>query len=1012
MEPGEVTLLLAGMFNLGFISVGRQATPFLDWWAERVARSGHVDPGHGQFVDQRWIDFVPSLFEHTTLRDPACNVAHWNLETRRFELVGGEYLVDGQPLRFFHFSGFDPDTPHLLSKFLGPEPRILLSEHAALRKICGEYGEKLRAAGYDEAKKVPYGLDQLPTGIALTNRMRRLYRQELDRAEKKGTPEPPNPFDEGGADLLVAWLNEPAHPRAPGLTRYLFHLHQERTDLQEAFGDPRWRDRERYLQWVWGDGRVDERIPLELLPEIHPEPEPAKPKTGGVNVAGYFRAEAGVGQAARHVLAGLDAGGIPHSTVVYDQTASRQAHDFEEAGDPVYDVNVICVNADQLPRFAYDVGPEFFHDRHSIGIWWWEVARFPDRFHAAFELVNEVWVGSDFVRKAIAAETDKPVHVLPLGIDLPADAPSPDRYALGLPEGYLFLFSFDFDSRFERKNPLAVIEAYRRAFPADEGPALVLKTINGDRHLQDLERLRYATAERADIHVVDGYRSASETASITAACDCYVSLHRSEGFGLTLAEAMTHGKPVIATGYSGNLDFMNHDVSYLVPYTLTPIPKGIDPYPVGAEWAEPDVAFAADFMRTAYENQAEAAEVGRRGQAHIAEHFSRARAGAFINSHLAGIWAARATAETTHARAGGTARAARYLSEGPTAPIHGPSRFGFLGRFSRRGLYRVLRPYTSRHAEFDAAVVDGLVELRELLAAALEQGLRAEQHQRAILAATSEQHTRNLGAHVDRVDRDLAGLTGELHAVPYLSDPEFFRSTDREGRELFGYTALDEQPAGQDRYLGFEDIFRGSEKFIQDRQRAYVGILQGREPVLDAGCGRGELLDLLRKEGVKSFGVDLDPGMVAHCRAKGLDVTRADISDYLARLDDESLGAIFSAQVIEHMPQEKLLGFFALARQKLERDGLLVAETVNPHSIQAMKTFWVDPTHERPVFPEVALALCRLHGFGSARILFPNGSGDLEDDRRRAGEYAVVATVEPSAESLERATQRTASRSS
>ena len=449
---------------------------------------------------------------------------------------------------------------------------------------------------------------------------------------------------------------------------------------------------------------------------------------------------------------------------------------------------MICVNADQLPRFTYDVGPEFFRHRHSIGIWWWEVARFPARFHNAFELVNEVWVGSDFVRRAIAAETDKPVFVLPLGIELPAEAPPADRAALGLPEGFLFLFSFDFDSRFERKNPLAVVEAYRRAFAADEGSALLLKTINGDRHLHDLERLRYATADRADIHVVDGYRSAEETASITAACDCYVSLHRSEGFGLTLAEAMTHGKPVIATGYSGNLDYMNHDVGYLVPYTLTSIPDGIDPYPAGSEWAEPDVAAAADFMRAVYENQEEAGEVGRRGRAFIAEHFSRERTGAFVRSRLGEIWDARTAAAPAEAPGSGAARAARYLSEGPTAPIRAPSRFGFLGRHARRGLFRVLRPYTSRRGEFDAAVVDGLVELRELLAASLEQGLRTEQHQRAILAATAEQQARDIGMHVNRVerrtqdlaghanrvDRDLAAFSDELHAAPYLSDPGFF----------------------------------------------------------------------------------------------------------------------------------------------------------------------------------------------------------------------------------------------
>ena len=310
--------------------------------------------------------------------------------------------------------------------------------------------------------------------------------------------------------------------------------------------------------------------------------------------------------------------------------------------------------------------------------------------------------------------------------------------------------------------------------------------------------------------------------------------------------------------------------------------------------------------------------------------------------------------------------------------------------------------------------MDGLVELRQLLAASLEQGLRAEQHQRAILAATTEQQTRDIGmqvnrverhtdlaGHANKVDRDVAELSGELYAAPYLSDPAFFRTTGSDGREVLGYTGVDGRSENQG-YLGFEDIFRGSEEFIRDRQRAYIDILSGREPVLDAGCGRGELLELLREHGVESFGVDLDEGMVEHCRAKGLDVKRADVVEHLETIEDGSLGAIFSAQVIEHLPTDKLMRFFALARPKLSPAGVLVVETVNPHSLPAMKTFWVDPTHEKPVFPEVALALCRLHEFESARVVFPNGTGDLYHDlaRRRVRRRGDGRRARRSEESL------------
>ena len=197
----------------------------------------------------------------------------------------------------------------------------------------------------------------------------------------------------------------------------------------------------------------------------------------------------------------------------------------------------------------------------------------------------------------------------------------------------------------------------------------------------------------------------------------------------------------------------------------------------------------------------------------------------------------------------------------------------------------------------------------------------------------------------------------------------------------------------QDTYRGFEDVFRGPEERVAERQAAYLELLTHHAPVLDVGCGRGELLDLLRERGLAYAGVDIDPGMVARCRAKGHEaVERASATEHLGGLRDASLGAIFSAQVIEHLSYEELVRLFELSLSKLGPGGLLIVETVNPHSAQALKTFWVDLTHKHPVFPEVALALARTTGFESAFVFHPNGTGNAEADRFREGEYALVAT--------------------
>jgi glycosyltransferase involved in cell wall biosynthesis len=356
----------------------------------------------------------------------------------------------------------------------------------------------------------------------------------------------------------------------------------------------------------------------------------------GVNVVGYFRAELGIAEVARQIVRSVEQGGIPHSTLTYERTLSRQEHPFgtADAYTAPFDTNIICVNADQLPFLRKDVGDGFFRDRYSIGVWFWELARFPPRFYPSFASIDEVWVASQFVREAIAGATRKPVHVIPLPIGEPAPVAF-TRDQLDLPGGFLYLFSFDFLSIFERKNPLAVVQAFKRAFRPGEGAALLIKTINGERDARSLRRLQAAATDHPDVHVVDGYVSAAKKDAIVAVCDCYVSLHRSEGFGLTMAEAMAYEKPVIATGYSGNLEFMSDANSYLVPFSLAATPKGCGPYLAGDEWADPDVEVAARLMRRVYEHPDEARALGRNAGVALRAKHTLAHTAAFVAARLA-----------------------------------------------------------------------------------------------------------------------------------------------------------------------------------------------------------------------------------------------------------------------------------------------------------------------------------------------------------------------------------------
>ena len=273
---------------------------------------------------------------------------------------------------------------------------------------------------------------------------------------------------------------------------------------------------------------------------------------------------------------------------------------------------------------------------------------------------------------------------------------------------------------------------------------------------------------------------------------------------------------------------------------------------------------------------------------------------------------------------------------------------------------------------------------------ALEGRLVATSQAMSELRDDAANQVSTLRQQIGSVESRATRLADRLYAVPYMADPERFHFVDEGGHRRLGFGSCSSEV--RDGYRSFEDIFRGSESLIRERQRVYVPLLRDCDGVVDIGCGRGELLDLLREAGVTAIGIDANAGMVAHVRAKGHAVEHADGLAFLKGRPGASLGAIFSAQVVEHLVYDDLMSFLTMSRAKLKPGGRLVFETVNPHAIEAFKTFWTDLTHVRPIFPEVALAWCWLAGFERAEVMFPHGGGDLEEDRRTQGDYAVIAT--------------------
>lgn len=612
-----------------FIAVRSDSEKHLQGWFERGQRAS------ADTEDS--FEGVP----HRVTTSPTFAAAYWNLDPKSFASSPRGYEVGGQPLRSFDFRGYDPEKPHLLSRYQGFEPRILLSEWPAIAGLCDEYREKMRQHGAGAAANERAFFEFLPSGVRIDERMRRLYSNALEKFRRGETTEPPSPFGREGEEGFLRWLNEPLTKDGPAITRYMVATLDDRPDVRNAYPDPLGADAAGFREWYLRFGRSELDLPDAVIPDVPRITKIRSTITAAppVNIAGYFRAELGLGVAARAIVSALEAAGIPFNTVSFGATANRQEHPFvdREAVAPEAEINLICVNPDQLPVFAEETGTKFRHGRYTIGIWFWEVEQFPKEFHGAFNYVDEIWVASEFMRDAFLKVSPKPVFKFRLPVLVPEVDPTLSRRDLGLPDTYVFLFSFDMLSVLERKNPLGLIAAFKRAFPSPGEATLVIKMINEDKRCLEMEKLRYAVRGRPDIILKGGYLSSLEHATLTALSDCYVSLHCSEGFGLTIAEAMALGRPTIATGYSGNLDFMTEENSFLCPYRLRPVGPEREPYPAAATWAEPETQAAAELLRSVFSHREVAARKGQRAAADIRAGHNPEVAGDIIRQRLAKI---------------------------------------------------------------------------------------------------------------------------------------------------------------------------------------------------------------------------------------------------------------------------------------------------------------------------------------------------------------------------------------
>ncbi|MDQ8202514.1 glycosyltransferase [Pelagicoccus sp. SDUM812003] len=344
----------------------------------------------------------------------------------------------------------------------------------------------------------------------------------------------------------------------------------------------------------------------------------------GVNIVGWFKAELGIGESARLAAKAAKESGLPYSLVnlKVNCLASQgdQTYADELSDKNPHPVNIFHLDAPQSPDIDHYHGKSFRRDRYNIAYWAWELPDFPDHWTKHFQYFDEVWTPSNFVREAVAMKAPIPVLTVPHCIHF--TIPDRDyRQELGLPKDkFLYTFAYDLNSYQERKNPRAAIEAFKAAFCGTDrlnDAALVIKIHSKGNNQESYQELLELLKDVPNYYLIDRTLSREMTYGLMKACDAYISLHRSEGFGLTVAESMYLERPVISTNWSATAEFVTESNGCPVDYKLIPLEKSHGPYKGGQIWADPDPLDAAKHMRRLIDDSDYAAKLGKQAKKDI-----------------------------------------------------------------------------------------------------------------------------------------------------------------------------------------------------------------------------------------------------------------------------------------------------------------------------------------------------------------------------------------------------------
>lgn len=410
------------------------------------------------------------------------------------------------------------------------------------------------------------------------------------------------------------------------MTRLMHYVWKSRPDLQQNFDLDLQEGRTLYSGWFQETFEREYGISLHSL-DVRDTSNLAR---NGVNLIGYAKGELGMGEHVRMVANSLNTIEFPFDVVNVKAGGHGEGDssaDLWITQNQNYTTNIFHINADAFPLECLRYGRGFY----NIGYWAWELPDAPPEFFTAMNMTDEIWGCSEFTAAAFRSRTDIPVITMPLAVEVPDLSPKKyNKIRYGLPhDKFTFLFTFDAASYLDRKNPIDIVRAFNLAFPKGDEPVHLVFKVQNTAHIthSGLPRILWdellaAIGDAPRITIINERFDRDEVFGLSLACDAFVSLHRSEGFGRNLTEAMSYGKPIISTNFSGSCEFINEITACPIDYRLIDVPDGAYPYSAGQCWAQPDVEQAAWAMRKLYEDDAFREEKGRAGRQFVRSKFN------------------------------------------------------------------------------------------------------------------------------------------------------------------------------------------------------------------------------------------------------------------------------------------------------------------------------------------------------------------------------------------------------